>query len=95
MLRDKLNRRIKKQYTPEEIDLFEKYYIYDNYIYQVIRIKKYKKLNGEIYDIEFIPYNSNKIYRKTICKETYLNRKFYGSIKTAKALIMLNSILNK
>lgn len=78
MVRDLDGNKIKDNRYLQYIELMEKYYIYNNNVYQIIRAIECYKLDGGWY-IEALIKNvkTNKRKLLKIKRELFLNKKFY------------------
>lgn len=84
MIRDLENNRIKQRINPSLFQYFEKFYIYNNKIFQIIRITSVFKLDGgTYYDIKFRNIKSKKVNSTSIHKSKFLSRKLYHTIGKA------------
>jgi hypothetical protein len=76
MQKDILNRKIKQKYTNHEKHFFGKYYVYNNKIYRIVRLKYNDKFKTPFY-ILTIMNNKLKTKNITIYKHEFDNMKFY------------------
>jgi hypothetical protein len=78
MVRDLDGNKIKNKRYLQYIELMEKYYIYNNNVYQIIRAIQNYKLDGGWY-IEALIKNvkTNKRKMLTLKREIFLNKKLY------------------
>jgi hypothetical protein len=82
MLRDLLGKKIKIMPCGEMLDLFEKYYYYDNIIHQVIRARRVPTGMIEL-DIITVKGNSKRKLVK-ITEKTFKEKKFFQTITGLK-----------
>jgi len=88
MTRDIFGRKIKKRLTSFEQVHLEKFYIHNNKIFQIVRIKEHFTIKGEMVDISFIKIKSRKIKTITMSRSIFENRKNFHTYK--KAITFLN-----
>jgi len=87
MTRDILGNRVKKHLTGFEQFYMEKFYIHNNKIYQIVRVKKVWKLSGYIVEVTYTPINTSntkKVKKYTITLDGFENRKYYTFLGKAK-----------
>lgn len=87
MTRDLLGNRILKHYTLFEKTFFEKYYLFNDKIYQVLRLKRYVGKEGLSYNLQVIDINNKrrKVIRVIDMKDTeFENKKLFHTIKKLK-----------
>jgi hypothetical protein len=78
MVRDLLGYRIRRHCYLEFYKEMEKYYIYNDKIYQIIRMSKHYKLDGGWYvDISIRNINTNKISSIFIPYKIFKEKKLY------------------
>ncbi len=77
MLRDLLGYRIVNPMYLEFHREMEKYYIYNDKIYQIIRISKHSKLDGWYVDILIRNIDTNKVSKIFIPYKTFKSKKLY------------------
>lgn len=79
MLRDVMGYRIKRQCYLEFYNEMEKYYIYKNNVYQIIRMSKHYKLDGGWYvDILIRNIDTNKMSKIFIPYKTFKEKKLFN-----------------
>ena len=83
MVRDITGRRVKKHLNGFEQFYMERFYINNNKVYQIVRVKKIHKFNGDIVEVTYKQYNSNKVKSVTISLEAFEERKYYTNYKKA------------
>ena len=78
MVRDLLGYRIKNKNHLEFVNEMEKYYIYNDNVYQIIRMSKHYKLDGGWY-VDILTRNSgtNKVSKIFITYKTFKSKKLY------------------
>jgi len=87
MIRDILGNRVKKHLSGFEQFYMEKFYIHNNKIYQIIRVKKVWKpftCDVEVTYMAITPYNTKKVKRYSIPFEVFENRKYYTFLGKAR-----------
>lgn len=80
MVRDLTGKCVKKHLSGFEQFYMEKFYIHHNKAYQIVRVKKYNKLSGDIVDVVYTPITAcdkKKVKSYTITLEAFENRKYY------------------
>lgn len=78
MVRDLEGNRIKNKRYLKYMELMEKYYIYNNTVYQIIRAIEYYKLDSGWHIEALIKnVNTNKKKMLIIKRDLFLNKKFY------------------
>lgn len=77
MLRDVLGHRIRRQCYFEFANEMEKYYIYNNNAYQIIRMSKHYKLDGMYVDILIRNIDTNKVSSIFIPYKTFKEKKLF------------------
>lgn len=77
MLRDLLGYRIVNPMYLEFHKEMEKYYIYNDKIYQIIRMLKHSKLDGWYVDILIRNIDTNKVSKIFIPYKTFKSKKLY------------------
>ena len=77
MLRDLLGYRIVNPIYLEFHREMEKYYIYNDKIYQIIRMSKHYKLDGWYVDILIRNIDTNKVSKIFIPYKTFKSKKLY------------------
>jgi len=102
MVRDLLGRRIKRSITDFEYRFMEKYYIFDDKIYQIIRIKKIglakrtkkSKLDFlvelEYLDTKYKETNKNRVKKISIPYVELLNKRLFDTHAKAKNFLLSN-----
>jgi hypothetical protein len=92
MTRDTLGHRIKRTLTPFEQAFMEKFYIHNNKIYQIIRIKETHKISEPLVEILCKDLSREKIRNITMTKEAFESRKHYHTKRKAYLANLFNKI---
>jgi hypothetical protein len=79
-MKDLLGNNIRKQYSLYELSFFEKYYIFNNTVYQIIRLKRHRKLECFIFEVTYRNIFTNKIKTRTLTDEAFLSRRYYSKV---------------
>jgi hypothetical protein len=95
MTRDTLGHRVKRTVTPFEQSFMEKFYIHNNKVYQIIRVKETRKLSGNLVDILCIEVRKNgkgKLRNVTMMKEELETRKHYHTKRKAFLVLLFQGL---
>lgn len=79
MVRDLLGYRIRKPISKEMQEYMEKFYIYNNKIFQIIRISKHYKLDGGFW-VDFTIQNieTKKIFSHSMSLKLFKEKKLFS-----------------
>lgn len=81
MVRDVLGYKVKNHKQLRMLHYIEKYYIYNNNVYQIIRLSKHFKLDaGSYVDMFIVNIKTNKRKNITLSLDSFLNKKLYDKV---------------
>lgn len=84
MLKDMCGRRIKNNLNGFQQAYMGQFYIYNNKIFEIIRINTQRKLNGKIVNITFRNAKTHKMFSKTITLDGFEKRKHFKTLRSAE-----------
>lgn len=97
MVRDITGKRIRKNLSGFEQTYMELFYIHNKQVYQIVRVKKQRKISGVIVEVTYrkaftLFGNTKKVKSYTLTLEGFENRKYFkSSNKATKYLIKENN----
>jgi len=89
MTRDLQGHKIKHIVTPFEQSYMEKFYINRNKVYQIVRVKEFRKMDGRIVDVTYKNAKNGRIKTISILRSTLEDRKHYYTKRKAYMSMLL------